>query len=80
MEAMDKEDAEVIKSWITRSEADIAAGRVLTLEESDARLREYTIEELKARIDQAEAEDPEGMDWEDFAKELKREFPWLHDE
>ena len=40
-------------------------------------LRPYTVEELRARVRRAEAEDPEGTDWDDFEKELKQEFPWL---
>ena len=40
-------------------------------------LRPYTAEELRARVRRAEAEDPEGTDWDDFEKELKQELPWL---
>ena len=45
--------------------------------DSHESLRPYTVEELRARVRRAEAEDPEGTDWDDFENELKQEFPWL---
>ena len=45
--------------------------------DSHESLRPYTAEELRARVRRAEAEDPEGTDWDDFEKELKQELPWL---
>ena len=48
--------------------------------EKEENLEPYTMEELNARIDRAEAEEENGipgMEWQDFAEELKREFPWL---
>ena len=65
-------DMASINRWAQRVMDDFIASRRRSKEE----LRPYTMEEINARIDQAERESAAGMgrDFDDFMRELEEEF------